>query len=272
MKAVANRRVARPWIAASLVGVGASILLLTLFPPAYVTSQNVLHAPGSEHLLGTNDIGQSVMAGLARAAPTTIALSLITGIGATFLALVAAVVVTLAGRVAGAAVLRVIDLLQVIPSILILLLVASWYQPGFIGLVIVLVLTTWHDDVRVLRALVERESTRDSTRLARQMGAGPFWCLRHHVLPGLRSALAALYAQNCLQAGMRAAGLGFLGLTDPRLLTWGTLMNDGLEYLHSPAAIWLLLPPLIALTGFFGVLIALSEITSSEYRVRGNHD
>ncbi|WP_180902344.1 ABC transporter permease [Martelella soudanensis] len=231
----------------------AAIALITvaIVPPDYATSEHSLMPPGIGYLLGTNDLGQSVLAGLVRAAPMSIAISLAAGGGATGLAVCAAGLIALAGRRSGQGLLGLIDLLQIVPSVLILLLIASWYQPDFLGIVIVLIFTTWHDDVRVLRALMERENNRDSTRMARQMGASQVWCLRYHIVPGLRGPLKALYAQNCLQAGMRAAGLGFLGLTDPRLLTWGRMMNDGLDYLHGVAAFWLLLPPLGMMSIFF---------------------
>ena len=209
----------------------ATVLLVWLVGealPAYLTGPDVLAPPSAAHWLGTNDIGQDVFTGLVRAAPVTMGLALVTGALALTLAFVAGSLAAVFPKSAGVVVLRLTDMLEVIPSILILLLVAAWHRPGFLGLVLVLGLTSWHDDVLAVRAILLRETWRENVLIARAMGAGWPYLLRRHVLPAIEPSLAGLFLQNVGQAAMRLAGLAFLGLTDPRLLTWGGMMQDAL--------------------------------------------
>ncbi|MES0871765.1 ABC transporter permease [Pseudovibrio sp. SCP19] len=224
--------------------------------PAYKTSPDVLHPPSAEYWLGTNGIGQDVFIGLVRAAPVTIFLALVTATAALALALAASSLAAFGGPAVRGAVLRVVDVLQVIPSILLLLLLAAWIQPGFLGLVVLLALTGWHEDVRVALPILLRELTRENVHFARRMGASRTYCLRHHILPAIWPAIVGLFLQNVRQAALKSAGFGFLGLTDPRLLTWGSMMQDAMEHLYTDAWAWLLLPPAGALSLFLiGILI-----------------
>jgi len=58
---------------------------------------------------------------------------------------------------------------------------------------------------------------------------------------------------------MRVAGLAVLGPTDADLLTWGSMLQDAINYLHTPAWQWLLLPPTLCLTGFLLPLLTLDQ-------------
>jgi peptide/nickel transport system permease protein len=219
----------------------------------------VLQPPSTAHWLGTNDIGQDVLRGLLVATPNTIAIALATGLLSLLIAGIVAALAATRGRIVSGILLRIVDILQVVPSILLLLLVAAWVQPGIAGTVLLLSLTTWQDDVRVLRAIMVRELTRESIHYARILGARWAYCLWRHVLPAVTPAIVALFVQNVRQAAMRTAGLGFLGLTDPRLATWGSMMQDAIAHLYTDAWLWLLIPPAAMLSLFLFVLLSFGR-------------
>lgn len=232
--------------------------------PEWRSSRAVLLPPGPAHPLGTNAIGQDVALGLLHATPNTVLVALAAAALATAIALAAAGLAVAAPRALRAAILRLVDALQVLPAMLVLLFVSAFAQPGLAGLILLLGLTSWHEDVRLALTLIRREAGRENVQFARRMGAGWPWCLRRHVLPAIRPALAALYVQNIRQVTLRGAGLAFLGLTDPRLPSWGSMMQDAMDQLYTPAWSWLLLPPALALTLFLLALLALTETTPAE--------
>ncbi|MBK5951708.1 ABC transporter permease [Rhodobium orientis] len=230
-----------------------------LVVPPYRTGRDVLQPPGPEHWLGTNDIGQDVLIGLMHAMPNTVFIAVSAALISLAAATTFACLAAIGGTLVATAVLRTVDILQVIPSILLLLLFAAWLQPGIAGIVLLLALTTWHEDVRVLRAIVLRELTRENVRYARHMGAGWSYCVTHHIVPAVWPTLVGLYVQNIRQAVMKAAGIAFLGLTDPRLTTWGSMMQDSLDHLHGDAWRWLLLPPALSLSLFLLIVLAVGQ-------------
>ena len=247
-------RVGPPLLGLLAVSLAARPLL-----PAWRSSREVLAPPGTAHPLGTNAIGQDIALGLLHATPNTLLVGLAAAALATGVALAAAGLAATAPPTLRAAILRLVDALQVLPAMLVLLVVAAFAQPGLAGLILLLGLTSWHEDVRLALALIRREAGRENVHFARSMGASWSHCLRRHVLPAIRPALAALYVQNIRQVTLRGAGLAFLGLTDPRLPSWGSMMQEAMDHLYTPAWSWLLLPPALALTLFLLVLLALAE-------------
>lgn len=229
--------------------------LLSKRLPAIASSRDVLQPPGPTHWLGTNAIGQDVLANLLSALPGTVAIPFLAALAAMLIAGLFAAAAALGGSVPRMMVLRFVDVLQVLPPLFFLLFLAAWIRPAPFGIVIILSLTMWHGDVRVLYVLALRESSRDSVAHARHMGAGWLYCFVRHVLPAAWPAVLGLYVQNLRSAVMRLAGLGFLGLTDPRLVTWGGMLQEGMAYLYGREWIWLVLPPASALSCLIGGLI-----------------
>lgn len=85
-------------------------------------------------------------------------------------------------------------------------------------------------------------------------------------MPAMTPTLLALFIQNVRHATARVAGLAFLGLTDPRLLTWGGMLQDGVGHLYAPAWLWLLLPPCLCLSGLLLTLLALGARLESPWQ------
>ncbi|MCG7625858.1 ABC transporter permease [Epibacterium sp. Ofav1-8] len=258
---------ARPRLTLQLLGIVAlsTLVLLLLIAtlgnliPPYLTSTETLQPPSQRHWLGTNDIGQSVMTGLLRAAPVTIGLALATAALALLIGITMAGLAVMFPKVGRVIVLHLTDMAEIVPSILLLLLLSAWHQPGVIEIIPLMALLTWHDDVRILRSVLLREMGRENITLTRHMGARWPYLLLHHILPAILPTLTGLYLQNVVQATMRVAGLAFLGLTAADLLTWGSMLQDAMGYLHTPAWTWLLLPPAFCLTGFLLLLMALDQ-------------
>ncbi len=226
------------------------ISLVSVLAPPYVTGLDSLQPPSHAHWLGTNDIGQDVFVGTLKATPNTVLIAFATSFLAIVISIILGATAAIAGSMLSNVILRLVDIIQVIPSILILLLLAAMVHPSFWGTVLLLALTTWHDEVRVLRALFLRELTRENVLYARRMGASWLYCATRHILPAILPSVLGLFVQQIRQATMKVAGLGFLGLTDPQLVTWGSLMQDALDYLQSPAWTWLLIPPGLCLSLF----------------------
>lgn len=220
------------------------------FLPGYQTSLDTLAAPSLDHWLGTNDIGQDILTGLLIATPNTIGIAVIAALLTLLLSIGVGIFVATAGRKLSGLILRIIDILQSIPSILLILLVSVWLSPGMIALVVLLVATGWYDDVRVLRAVFLRELTRENVRYASIGGESGYYCMTVHVLPAVSPVLVGLFIQHIRRAALMTAGLGFLGITDARLVTWGSMIQDSLNYLYTDAWLWLLLPPTLVLCLF----------------------
>ena len=209
-----------------------------------------LEAPSGAHLLGTNLLGQDVASQLVLGARASLLIALLAGVGTV---LVGGIVGVTAGWFRGwvdAVLMRVTDVVLVVPKLPLLLLVGA-LTGGRVGALSFLIAATfWPVSARVLRSQVLSLRTRTHVRAATGFGAGTWHQLRHHILPDL----ALLSLAELIPAASRAvalqAGLAFLGVGDPTQPTWGGMIRDAIAFRSVfliDAWKWWLVPPIIAI-------------------------
>ncbi|GEO82688.1 ABC transporter permease [Pararhodospirillum oryzae] len=235
---------------AGLAGVGliGAGLAFPLAEPAM--SGPPLRPPSADFWLGTNALGQDLLTCVLVAAPGTMSLGLAAGVATVGVALLVAFAAVVLPPGIGRLILRGVDTLMALPALVPAMLVASLLRPGPGVLLLLLVAFAWPFQVRALAALMRRERSRESYRLARGFGAGAGYLLRRHLVPRMLPVLVALTIQDVRRAVMHAAGLAFLGLADPTVPNWGAMLAQALPLLHDPSALWLILAPAGALSLF----------------------
>ncbi len=226
----------------------SGLLLWLMKWPQPEMSAAILQPPSVEHWLGTDALGQDVLLRLLDALPGTLLIAFCCGLlplaGGLMLASLSAVGGTWVDRV----LLKLTDIFMILPAILPLMILAALLEPGQGTVIILISALSWPDDFRVLRAAIRRQLFGDAVLTARSFGAGRAYLLRWHVWPVLMPLLEALFLQNARRAVMLSAGLAFLGLTDPRLANWGTMLLEAQEQVHHPSFGWMLPGPLLAMT------------------------
>ena len=196
--------------------------------------------------LGTDSLGRDILTRLIYGArlslligAVVVALSLSVG---TLLGLVAA----FAGGVLDIAVMRLMDVLLVFPSLLLAIVVVAILGPGLTNAMLAVAVVLLPGYVRLSRAAALGELTREYVAATRSAGAG---VLRLMLLVVLPNCLAPLIVQATLgfsAAILDAAALGFLGLgAQPPTPEWGTMLADALQFYQR--AWWLLAFPGIAI-------------------------
>ena len=237
--------------AAAVAALGAPLLagdpllqrdiVATRFLPPLATD---LH--GHFHLLGTDRFGRDVWARLLYGGRLSL------GVGS--LAVLVSVVLGVAiGAVAGywrgwpgVLLLGLTDFALALPRVVLLLLLASLWQPSATLVVLVLGLTGWMTIARLVHGEVRALSTRPFVESALGLGApGPRVLLRH-ILPNALTPVIVASALGLGNAIMLEAGLSFLGLgVQPPTPSWGNLIASGRDTLVN--APWVATAPGIAL-------------------------
>ena len=216
---------------------------------ATALSGESLQPPGSGHVLGTNLLGQDVASQLIMGTRASLAIALLAGVGTV---LVGGVVGVAAGWFRGwidAVLMRVTDLVLVLPKLPLLLLVGALTGGAVTTLAILIAATFWPVTARVLRSQVLTLRTRTHVRAATGFGAGAWHQLRRHILPDLALLSVAELIPSASRAVALQAGLAFLGVGDPTQPTWGAMMRDAVAYrglFVTDAWAWWLLPPVAA--------------------------
>ena len=195
-------------------------------------------------LLGTDQRGRDVFTLLIYG----IRASLIIGVSATLIASLLGMSLGLAAGYAGglcdALIMRAVDILMSIPTLPILMVLAGIWGKGLWQLVLILSIFSWMGTARSVRTLRESQWVES----LRALGAKRGYILARHLVPETAPVLLANIALGVPGAILAEAGLAFLGLSDPRLVSWGRMLHEAHSFgAFTEGAWWLLLPPGLAI-------------------------
>ncbi|WP_173931587.1 ABC transporter permease [Chelativorans sp. Marseille-P2723] len=183
--------------------------------------------------LGTDRLGRDVLAGLMHGART----SLLVGISAAVVAILAgAIVGTLAGFSSGwfdEALMRVVDAFQIVPGFLLALAFVSVMGASLPLIVLAIALGAWTGPARLARAEVLSIRERDYVAAAWVIGMHPLEIAFKEVLPNALPPVLALVSVIVAGAVLTEAALSFLGLGDPNIVTWGSMIAEGRNVLRT---------------------------------------
>ncbi len=229
---------------AVMVGIAASARWIAPQDPFAITGQ-VLRAPDGVHLFGTDDLGRDVFAGVVHGTSVSLAVGFA---AASLSALIGVGVGGFAGiaRRADLSLMRVTEFAQALPRFFLVITLVSLFGGRLRFIVVALGLTAWPATARVFRAQVLSLMRRDFVAASQAAGEREFGILRRHVLP---LALPVLASQIAFQAGgaiLAEAGLSFLGLGDPTVMSWGAQLGSAQRFVRE--AWWMSVFPGLAIT------------------------
>jgi len=139
------------------------------------------------------------------------------------------------------------DTVLALPGLLLVLLLSAFSPGAFWPLYVGLSLVLWVEYFRVTRATASVVLASDHVEAARLLGFGPFYVLRHHVLPELLPMLGTLASFGAGAAVLALAAMGFVGLgAQPPAAELGLMMTELLPY--AAEAPWLIASPIVLLT------------------------
>lgn len=220
---------------------------------AHALSGEPLQPPSAEHLLGTNSIGQDVLGQLLAGARSSLLVALLAGGGSLALGALVGMVAGWVGGILEAVLMRVVDVLLVIPRLPLLIVIGAYAGSSLWTVAAIIAATSWMGGARILRGQVLSLRSRAHLRAAAGFGAGTVYVLRRHLLPELSLILVAGFVAAAERAVMLEAGLAFLGLGDPTRKSWGSIMRDALGFgslFLTNAWEWWLVPPVAVLAVF----------------------
>jgi peptide/nickel transport system permease protein len=201
---------------------------------------------GAFHLLGTDRFGRDVWARLAFGARVSLGVGLLA-------VLLSVAIGTVIGATAGfwrgrtaLALLGLTDFALALPRVVLLLLLASLWQPSAGLVIVVLGLTGWMTIARLVHGEVRALSARPFVESAVALGVSESRVLARHILPNALTPVIVAAALGIGNAIMLEAGLSFLGLgVQPPTPSWGNLIASGRDTLVN--APWVATAPGVAL-------------------------
>ena len=237
-------------------------IIMPIIPYSYNTIIRDLNTPApappsKKNWLGTDDQARDVLARLIYG----FRISILFGFTLTFFSMIIGVSAgAVQGYFGGKTDLffqRFMEIWSAIPTLYVLIILASIVQPNFWWLLIILLLFSWMGYVGVVRAEFLRARNLDYVRAAKALGVSNNTIMLRHLLPNATVATITFLPFSLSASVTALSGLDFLGFgLPPGSASLGEMVNQGRNNLQAP---WLGLTSFFTLGLMLGLLVFVGE-------------
>jgi peptide/nickel transport system permease protein len=190
--------------------------------------------PSLRHLFGTDDVGYDILGRLMAGGQTTLVVGVLVSLLATSFGVIWGAISGFVGGLVDSVMMRTVDALLAIPTLFLLLFLASIFTPNELLLILVIASVAWLVPSRLVRAETLSLKTRPFVEAAQGQGAGPFRIIFTHIIPNTFGTVAVNATFQVADAILAVAALSFLGLgIPPPAANWGEMLSDGVNYVFS---------------------------------------
>lgn len=198
--------------------------------------------PGAKFWLGTDGLGRDMFSRLVFGARISLGIGLSASLLSVLIGVMVGGTAAMAGGSIDTALMRFVDLVMSMPSLLVILLFVAIIGPSIWITIAVIVLLGWAYPSRVFRAEILSVREREFVAAARAIGAGPGRIFVNHILPQVLPLMIVYISLGVPNAIFAEATLGFLGLgVPPPDPAWGGMIQTGTAY-YRAAPMQVLIP------------------------------
>ncbi len=218
-----------------VAGLGVLAVLAPLVAPYEPTGTSLasLQPPGARgHLLGTDDLGRDILSGVIWGTRVSLVVGVAAATTAVLIGILIGAVAGYYGRRTDAVLMRITELFQTIPRFVLALLVVALFGRGLAKLVLVIGLLAWPQAARLVRGQFLAQTSAAYVDAARALALPGWRIIFSEVLPNVLAPVIVLGSLDVAQAILLEASLGFFGLGDPNLVSWGGMLNNAQAYLR----------------------------------------
>ncbi len=278
------KRYKRNW--AGMIGLSIVIffVFMALFAPLIATfpepsslkwaDVNPKYAPPSlKFLFGTDFYGRDVFSLTMFGSRPSLIVGLLASLISMILGTVVGLVAGYLGKMTDEILMRITDFFLVIPWFPLMIVFASLLGPSFTNIILIIGITSWPWTTRIIRAEVLSVKEKPFIERARSIGAGNTRIIFKHILPNVFPLVVANTVFLVANSIFSESFLDFFGLSDPNLVSWGTMLEQAYaKGAFTSFAWWYILAPstciVLLVVAFFLIGEALDEILNPKLRKR----
>ena len=129
--------------------------------------------------------------------------------------------------------LRLIEMFQATPMFLLIVVIVALFQPTEMVIALAIGCTTWETIARLVRAEFRQLLHSDFVLAARALGISDARIIWSEILPNVLPSVVVMISFRVATAIFLESGLAFLGLSDPNAVSWGSMINEGRDFIRS---------------------------------------
>ncbi|MGD0699884.1 MAG: ABC transporter permease [Trebonia sp.] len=247
----------------ALAGLGFIVFILLfcfIGPHLYVTNQvdtdliNSLCTPGSQHLLGCNELGYDELGRLMVGGQTSIEVGLAAAVVSVLIGTLYGAISGFAGGFIDSVMMRIVDAGLSLPSLMVIIILSVIFHPTPVVIVFIIAVFYWFGVARLVRGETLSLRNREYVQAVKVIGGRPLRSVVRHIVPNAIGTIIVQATFAVADSILTLSVLGFLTLgVAPPATDWGSMLSGGLTYIQGGNYWWLIYPP--------GVLIILTCIS-----------
>jgi len=248
----------------TLIAIGTVVLfaILSLMAPiigdqwigrGYETQnlEAINQGPSEEYWLGTDDLGRDMFVRLLYGGQVSLGIAFVAAGLSLGIGVAIGLITGYFGGIIDDFFIWFITTLGSIPSLFLLLIVSSLFNPGPFGLILVLGLLGWTGTMRLVRGETLALREREFIIAARAMGASNWRIMFQHIFPNLLSIVIITTALDIGSLILVESGLSYLGFgIPPYIPSWGNMLTDAQSF-------WRIAPHRVILPGLLITITVL---------------
>ena len=254
-------------------------LIDTMYQPMTGVDPEITHStgPSLRHWLGTDFMGRDILSQLLAGARV----AFLVGVSAAFMSIVMGTAIGMVagymGRFGDTVLMRLADMIMVMPTMLVVLMIAALFgQLTIWTIVLIIALFRWPGVSRVIRAQTLSLKHRPFIEAARVAGASHLRIIFRHIMPNVLPLSFLYMTFRVTSAIIIEAALAFLGFGDPSTVSWGMMLQWVWKTGHMFKAPYWLLPPGICISlitlAFYMLGRAMDEVLDPRLRKEAGTD
>ncbi len=205
-----------------------------------------MECPSSEHLLGTNDIGNDILSEVVYGTRVSLFIAFTVSVLAITIGTSLGLVAGYSGGVPGFLIMRIVDIFLTIPRLVLIIVIAAFMPQSIWNMIAVFTIFGWVMTARIVRSEVLTLRNQYYVDSARMLGGSDLHIIWRHILPNVIPLVVVQFILEASHVIVAEAGLSFLGLGDPVARSWGTTFYYAFEcptLYTSDVWMWWMLPP-----------------------------
>jgi peptide/nickel transport system permease protein len=196
--------------------------------------------------LGTDHLGRDVWAQLVYGSRVSLTVGILAAASSVVIGVVVGAVSGFLGGAVDATLMRISEFFQTLPRFVLALIIVALFGAGLAKLILVIAILSWPQTARVVRASFLSLREAPFVDAARVGGMSTGAIILYEGLPNVLAPIVVTASLDVAAAILLEAGLGYFGLGDPNLVSWGGMLNQAQQYLRQ--AWWMSLFPGLAIS------------------------